>query len=297
MPIVNTPRGIDLYYETFGDSRNPAIILIAGLGSQSISWAEGFCRRLADGGRFVIRFDNRDSGLSSILDDAPFDQDALRAAFMAGDMDQVRALAPYTVADMAGDVAHLLDGLGVERAHIVGASMGGMIAQWVAILHPDRCHTLTSIMSSTGEPEYGQATPEAREALMAPPATSRDDYIASSANWAVWQSPRYLDLEQLRRDAAAAYDRSFQPAGTSRQMTAIAASPSRVDGLRNLTVPTLVLHGREDTLINYSGGERTAELIPGSRLVLIDDMGHDRPEPLWPAICGEILAHTELGNN
>ncbi len=198
---------------------------------------------------------------------------------MSGDLVKARALAPYTLSDMAGDGLGLLSALGIERAHVVGASMGGMIAQTMAIEHPQRVLTLTSMMSTTGEPEVGQATPEALEALLAPAATDREGYIASAESWMLWHSRRYPELEETRAIAAESYDRGHYPQGTSRQLAAMIASGSRAEGLARLRVATLVIHGQDDTLIAPSGGERTAELIPDARFVLIEDMGHDRP---WP---------------
>ena len=193
---------------------------------------------------------------------------------------------------MADDGFALLSALGIERAHIVGASMGGMIAQTMAIERPERVLTLTSMMSTTGEPEVGQSTPEALEALLAPAATTREEYIESASSWMLWHSRRYPELEETRELAAEAYDRGHYPQGTIRQLAAMLASGPRVEGLKQLRVPTLVIHGADDTLISPSGGERTAELVPGAKLVMITDMGHDRPTPLWPEICEPILSHT-----
>jgi pimeloyl-ACP methyl ester carboxylesterase len=193
---------------------------------------------------------------------------------------------------MAADAVALLDALGVERGHVVGASMGGMIAQTVAIEHPERTATLTSIMSTTGEREYGQSTPEAQAALTGPRPADRAAYIESAARTLVYLSKRYGTVEWARSYAAECYDRAYRPEGMVRQMAAIMAGGSRADGLRALTVPTLVIHGLDDTLIAPSGGERTAELVPGAQLLLVPDMGHDRPEPLWPVLAEAIVAHT-----
>jgi pimeloyl-ACP methyl ester carboxylesterase len=182
--------------------------------------------------------------------------------------------------------------LQIERAHIVGASMGGMIAQTMAIERPERVLTLTSMMSTTGEPEYGQSSPEALEALLAPAATSREEYVASADSWLLWHSRRYPEAEQNRALAAESYDRGHYPQGTLRQLAAMLASGPRTEGLRQLRIPTLVIHGSEDTLISPSGGERTADLVVGAKHVLIEDMSHDRPSPLWPQICAPILEHT-----
>jgi pimeloyl-ACP methyl ester carboxylesterase len=193
---------------------------------------------------------------------------------------------------MALDAVELLDCLGIGRAHVVGASMGGMIAQTMAIEHPERVRTLTSIMSTTGEPAYGRSTREARQVLLSPAPTAREAYIADSVRSLVWHSTRYADPDEVRSLAARSFDRSFRPAGTARQLAAVTASGSRADGLRGLDVPTLVIHGLDDTLIEPSGGERTAELVPGATLLLVPDMGHDRPRPLWPDLVAAIVAHT-----
>ena len=181
----------------------------------------------------------------------------------------------------------------IERAHVVGASMGGMIAQTMAIEHPHRVLTLTSMMSTTGEPEFGRSTAEARQALLTPPPADRAGYVEAAARAAVWRSKRYPDLAGARELAGESYDRCYAPAGVTRQLAAMIASGSRAEGLARLRTPTLVMHGLDDTLIEPSGGERTAALIPDARLLLLEDMGHDRPEPLWPQICGAILEHTD----
>jgi pimeloyl-ACP methyl ester carboxylesterase len=292
MPAITTAHGITLEYETFGDPSDPAVLLVAGYGSQLISWPVGLCTLIADAGRYVIRFDNRDVGRSTRLDDHPITAEDIARAARAGGRAAVRDLAPYNLSDMANDAVGLLDALGIERAHVVGASMGGMIAQTMAIEHPDRCASLTSIMSNTGEREYGQATPEANAALVEPRPTDRDGYIATADRTLVYLSKRHGTVEWAREYAAACYDRAFHPEGGPRQMAAIVASGSRADGLRTLRVPTLVVHGLDDTLIHPSGGERTAELIPDATLLLVEDMGHDRPEPLWPLLADAIVRHT-----
>jgi pimeloyl-ACP methyl ester carboxylesterase len=294
VPTITTPAGIDLAYETIGSPADPPLLLVPGYGTQMIAWPRDFSELLAAGGRFVIEFDNRDSGLSSKLDGVEVDMGALVAAAEAEDAARVAALAPYTLSDMAADAAALLDGLGIERAHVLGASMGGMIAQQLAIELPERLLSLVSMMSTTGEPEVGAPTQEALEALLTPSPTERAPYIeASSAKMMIWASRRYRDRARAEEFAAANYDRCFYPQGASRQFAAILATGSRADGLRALAVPTLVIHGLDDTLIAPSGGERTAELVPGARLLLVEDMGHDRPEPLWPLLAEAILEHTE----
>lgn len=293
MPKTLVQPGVEIEYETFGSTDDPAMVVIAGFGAQLLSWHDRFCRLLADEQRLVIRFDNRDCGLSTRFDDHPVDLGAIVAAASSGDLAAVRAMVPYTLHDMAGDVVGLLDRLGIERAHVVGASMGGMIAQLVAIEHPDRTASLTSMMSSTGESEYGQSTPAAGAALFGPTPADRDGYVAGAVAAArVWGSRRYFDPDAAAALASAAFDRGHSPEGTARQLGALLAAGSLADGLRTLTVPTLVIHGLDDTLVTPSGGRRTASLVPGSELMLVRDMGHDRPEPLWPLLRDALVRHS-----
>jgi len=285
-------NGVEIEYETSGDPSDPALLLIMGFTAQLIAWDERLCSSLAGRGRFVIRFDNRDAGLSSHLDGIPVDIGAVIQALLGAGDDLPPA--PYTLRDMALDAIGLLDAIGIDRAHIVGASMGGMIAQTIAIEHPRRLLTLTSVMSSTGEREYGQATAEASAALLTPPPQDRDEAMdRAAAITKVFASPRYFDEWRVRELAGAAFDRAFYPEGATRQLAAVMASGSRADQLRNVSVPTLVIHGRCDTLIDPSGGQRTAEVIPGANLLLLGDMGHDLPEPLWPLIVDAIIRHQE----
>jgi len=292
MPQASTRSGLHLAYETTGSPGDPPLLLVSGLGAQLLSWDDGLCALLANAGRYVVRFDNRDAGLSTSFDAEPVDLAAVLRAMADGDGVTARSLVPYTLSDMALDAVELLDVLGIDRAHVVGASMGGMIAQTMAIEHPDRVLTLTSIMSTTGEPAYGRSTREARQVLLSPAPTEREAYIEDSVRSLVWHSKRYADPGEVRDLAARSFDRSFRPAGTARQLAAVTAGGSRADGLRSLAVPTLVIHGLDDTLIEPSGGERTAELVPGAELLLVPDMGHDRPRPLWPVLVEAIVAHT-----
>lgn len=284
-------RNIELEYDHFGDPKDPALLLIMGFTAQMVAWEETFCTQLADRGHFVIRFDNRDCGLSTKLHGVPSNSDAvIMAAMMEAEMPPVA----YTLSDMAADAAKLLDHLNIERAHVMGASMGGMIAQTFAIEYPHRTKTLISIMSQPGELTVGQATPEAMALIVTPAPSDRDEYIAFAPKWQLWQSKKYRSDELSRRNAIRDFDRSNYPEGGPRQMAAIYASGSRSEGLQKLQVPTLVIHGTEDQLITPSGGERTAELIPNSTLLLVDDMGHDMPEPLWPLFLDAISKHTAL---
>ena len=275
MPRTNTPAGVEIEYDTFGQPTDPALLLVMGFTAQLTSWPQPFCQSLADGGHYVIRFDNRDSGLSSKFDGAT-----------------PATSGPYTLSAMSDDAFALLRALNIEQAHIVGASMGGMIVQVMAIEHPERVLSLTSVMSTTGEPEFGQPAPEAIATLLTPPPTEREAFLDASKNRVIFMSRRYADVDKVRALSAIAYDRSFYPQGAVGQMAAILASGSRADGLRKVTTPTLVIHGLDDTLINPSGGRRTAELIAGARLLEVQDMGHDMPEPLWPTITSAILEHT-----
>jgi pimeloyl-ACP methyl ester carboxylesterase len=294
MPRVEVSPGISLAYETFGDPSDPPVLLVMGFGAQMIAWHEDFCRALADRGRYVIRFDNRDCGLSTKFDEHPVDMGRFIAAVSSGDLASALAMVPYTLTDMAADGLNLLTALGIERAHVVGTSMGGMIAQKAAITEPARVLTLTSMMSSTGEPEYGQSVPEAQAVLLSPKPADRDGYVAAADRELVWASRRYGDAALLRELAAGSYDRAYYPAGVGRQLGAMILDGSRAEALRALRVPTLVIHGLDDTLITPSGGERTAELVPGAKLLLIPDMGHDRPRELWPEIIGAVQTHTEM---
>ena len=293
MTQITTAAGITLEYETAGSETDPPLLMVSGFGAQLVAWPRAFCEQLAATGRFVISYDNRDCGLSSKLDGRLVEMDAINAAVAAGEFQRARSLAPYTLDDMAGDGLALLDALGIERAHVLGASMGGMIAQTMAIGHPERTLTLTSMMSTTGEPGYGESSPEARQALLRPTPSERGAYIDASERALIWRSRRWPDVAGVRAVAAESYDRCYYPEGSNRQLAAIVASGSRADGLRTLRVPTLVIHGLDDTLVAPSGGERTAALIRDAALMLMPDMGHDRPKPLWPALCTAILAHTD----
>lgn len=292
MPIVDVSPGVSIAYESFGDPNDVPVLLVMGFGAQMIAWHEDFCRALADRGRYVIRYDNRDCGLSTKFDDHPLDMGQFITAVSSGDIPSALAMVPYRLQDMADDGLDLLTALGIERAHVVGASMGGMIAQTMAITQPERVLTLTSMMSSTGESEYGQSSPEARAVLFSPKPGDREGYIAAAGRELVWASKRYGDPAILRELAANSYDRAYYPAGVGRQLGAMILSGSRADALQKLQVPTLVIHGLDDTLIDPSGGQRTADLVPGAKLLLIPDMGHDRPRELWPEIIDAVKAHT-----
>jgi pimeloyl-ACP methyl ester carboxylesterase len=281
-------NGIEIEYETFGDVDDPALLLVNGFTSQLTGWETELCQQLAANGRFVIRYDNRDVGLSTHFDGVSPNLSGVMKA-----RKEKTAMPPvsYTLTDFAADGMALLTALGIERAHIAGVSMGGMIVQTMAIEHPHRVMSLTSIMSHTGEPAYGRSTKEANDALMKAPPTERQRYIDETAEGRrVYSSPKYYSLDWEKERCARDYDRMFYPEGAGRQMAAIMASPDRAEGLRNLALPTFVLHGRADTLITLSGGERTAELVPGSILLVLNDMGHDLPSSLWPTIVDATIS-------
>jgi pimeloyl-ACP methyl ester carboxylesterase len=290
--VVPVSAEVSLACDTFGDPGDPAVLLVMGFGAQLISWHEDFCRQLAAHGRYVIRYDNRDCGLSTKFHEHPVDLGRFIAAVSAGDFVAAQDMAPYSLLDMAKDGLGLLTALGIERAHIVGASMGGMIAQTMAIAHPERCITLTSMMSSTGEPEYGQSSPDAQQVLFSSKPPDRDGYIAAAEAELVWASKRYADPGALRELATRSYDRAYYPAGIGRQLAAMILNGSRAEALKTLQVSTLVIHGLDDTLIDPSGGRRTAALVPGAQLRLIPDMGHDRPKELWHDLAKTIADHT-----
>jgi pimeloyl-ACP methyl ester carboxylesterase len=278
---------ITLCYETFGDPDDPTMLLIMGLGAQMTSWDTALCEQLVAQGFRVVRFDNRDAGLSTFVDQ-PVDVFEVMRAMGNGETPPV----PYLIDDMARDAVGLLDHLGVGQAHVVGASLGGMIAQAVAIGHPERVASLTSVMSTTGDPEVGMPSSEAIAALLEPPPTSREQLVDRRvANAAIWGSVGLVSEADLRAEAGASWDRQSRSDGVTRQFAAILASGSRSDALRVLEVPTLVIHGTVDNLVTPSGGERTAEVIPDAKLLMIEGMGHDLPRPLWPQFVDAVAAH------
>ena len=288
MPKTILPSGIEIEYESMGDPSRPTMLWIMGFTAQMIAWHDDFMRMFVDAGFHVVRFDNRDCGLSTKLDGVDAN---VEKAVMAAMMGDEAPAVPYTLSDMAHDAMGVLDALGIDRAHIIGASMGGMIAQTVAIEHPHRTLSLTSIMSTVGDLAYGTPTEDSMALLTAAPPSDRAAFIESAKLARIWCSKRWFDENEAMERAAREYDRSFYPEGASRQMAAIYASGDRSEKLRTLDVPTLVIHGRDDRLLQPSGGERTAELIPGAALLMLNDMGHDVPRPLWPVFRDSIVAH------
>jgi pimeloyl-ACP methyl ester carboxylesterase len=284
-------NGIEIAYETFGSPDDPTMLLVMGIGMQMVSWPPALCRMLADEGFHVVRFDNRDVGLSTHLDEAgPPDLSPLATGGRVTG-------APYTFADMADDTVGLLDHLDVERAHLVGASLGGMIAQETALRHPERVLSLVSVMS-TPSVLIGVGTREALAALMMPPATTEDGAAERAVTaFRVVGSPGYpMDEEAVADRAREAFRRSVDPAGFARQFAAGHASGDRSERLRTLVVPTLVMHGEDDPLIQPEGGRATAEAVPGARLVTFPGMGHDLPEALWPRIVEEVATHARTAS-
>jgi pimeloyl-ACP methyl ester carboxylesterase len=278
-------NGIRIAYETFGDRGARPLLMVMGLGSPMLTWHPDLCKLLAGRGFFVIRYDNRDVGRSTHLHDAP--EPDVRGALMRGDVSS----AAYTLDDMAEDGFGLLDALGLTAAHVVGASLGGMIAQTMAVRHPERVLSLTSIMS-TPSPTLTNTTPEAGAALMRPPATSREGSIARAIDIArIIGSPGYPPDDQWRAELAGRiWDQGLDPAGVMRQWMAILASGDRTEAVRGIRIPTLVVHGEADPLVNVAAGRRTAELIPGAELMVVPGMGHDLPRPMWPALADAISA-------
>ena len=277
-----TANGIEIVYETIGDPSNPPLLLVMGLGTQLIHWDLELCELFAERGFYVIRFDNRDAGRSTYID-APVPN--IRRA-MAG----LKIDAPYLLDDMADDVFGLLDHLGIEAAHVAGASMGGMIAQTMAIRRPERVLSLTSIMSTTGERRAGRPKLRVWGVLLRRAPRDKDaavEYFVRVFRM-IGSKGFPADEDRIRAHAAEAYDRGHSPAGTGRQLAAIMASGDRTDRLRGLQVPTLVFHGRDDPLIPFRGGRATADAIPGARLIGIPGMGHDLPRQVWPQLVGAV---------
>jgi pimeloyl-ACP methyl ester carboxylesterase len=277
---------VTLCYETFGDPADPAMLLIMGLGTQMVAWREDFCRQLVERDFYVIRFDNRDSGKSTSVNGRPVTLLELVAK-------RVKK-PPYTLAEMADDAIGLLDHLGIERAHIVGASMGGMIGQHLAMRYPGRVLSLASIMSTTGGRFVGQPRMAVIPLFLSKPSGGKDDYIERAVKlFRTVGSKSLFDEEYVRESAAASWDRGVNVAGTGRQLGAITADGNRSKRLARVTAPTIVIHGKDDKLVAPSGGKATAKAIKGAKLLMLDDMGHDLPRPLWPKIIDAIVENAK----
>jgi pimeloyl-ACP methyl ester carboxylesterase len=283
-------NGIDLCYDIFGSPDAEPMLLIMGLGAQMILWDDEFCREIAARGFRVIRFDNRDIGKSSKMTGGkPLKPlELLKLRFL-----KIPVAAPYRLRDMADDTIGLMDALHIKSAHLVGASMGGMIAQEIAISYPQRVRSLTSIMSTTGNPKVPPPTREAGAMLMAPPPTTKEEFLTRFAQtWKVLRVGSFpLDEAKDRERAERVFSRGLSPAGVERQLRAILASGSRKERLRSVKAPTLVIHGSVDPLVRPEGGKDTAASIPGARLMMVDGMGHAIPIPMWPPIIDAIAQH------
>ena len=280
-------NNIELEYDTFGDPSSKPMLFVMGLGAQMIRWEEELCMMFVEKGFYVIRFDNRDVGLSTKFEEAGVPD--IMKEFMAKQRGE-SITPPYTVEDMADDAVCLLDALKIEKAHICGASMGGMIVQLIAIRHPTRVLSLTSIMSTTGNPNLPQPKPEAMQVLLKPTPSEREAYIEESVKrWRVLYGSGFpYPTEKVRETAAALYDRSYYPQGMTRQLVAILATESRVSKLGSIKVPTLVIHGGDDPLVPVEGGKETAASIPGAELLIIEGMGHSLPIETWPQVVEAI---------
>jgi pimeloyl-ACP methyl ester carboxylesterase len=274
---------VTLCYETFGDAADPTMLLVMGLSTQMIGWPDEFCEQLAARGYHVVRFDNRDVGRSTQLK-------GLGVPSVKQLLLRDKRAARYTLEHMAEDGIGLLDHLGIERAHVVGVSMGGMIAQTIAARHPDRVLSLASIISNTGARWSGQPSPRMYPMLLKAAPRDRDGFVAHTVETfkKIGSQGFPVDEAELRRTAERSYDRGLNPAGSVRQLAAIIASGDRTPLLRTITAPTVVIHGRKDRLVPTSGGRATAKAIPGARLVIIDGMGHDLPRGAWPQLLDAI---------
>lgn len=297
MPVA-TANGIEITYDEVGDPEAPAILLVMGLGTQMIAWPEALCAALAERGFRVIRFDNRDIGLSTKIEQAaPVDLLAAFARAVAGQPVD----APYSLNDMAADTVGLMDALGIRRAHVVGASMGGMIAQIVAARYPDRTRSLTSIMSSSGDPSLPQGKPEAVSALLAPRPQADDRAVIIEASVKILRiigSPGFSTPDaELRAKVERAIDRSYYPPGIGRQMLAILASGSRVELLKQIKAPTLVIHGEDDPLVPLEAGKDTARHVAGAKLKTVPGMGHDLADGLVPILVDAIGRHCVIADS
>ena len=291
-PQIARANDIDICYEIFGDPKAQPMLLIMGLGAQMVLWDDDFCEQLAARSFRVIRFDNRDIGQSSKLSGgtrlSPLE--LLKLRFL-----KIPVAAPYKLTDMARDTTGLMDVLGIRSAHLVGASMGGMIAQEIAISDAERVRSLTSIMSTTGNPKVPPPTREAAALLMAPPPATKEEYLVRFAQtWKLLRVGSFPEDEARDRDRAERiYARGLNPAGVGRQLRAILASGNRKERLRQVKAPTLVIHGTVDPLVRPEGGKDTAASIPGAKLLMIEGMGHAIPVPMWPRIIDAIATHAK----
>jgi pimeloyl-ACP methyl ester carboxylesterase len=288
--FIDVGRGVTLCYETFGDPDDVPILLIMGLATQMIAWHEDFCTGLAERGFYVVRFDNRDIGRSTHFDFRPPNLRQMLTRRMSPEQ--------YTLSDMAEDSARLVEELGISPAHVVGASMGGMIAQLLAAEHPESVRSLTSIMSTTGSRRHGQPAFSVYRYLLRPPPRDRDGYIdrAAAVFGLVGSTGFRRDEQYIRERAARSYDRGYDVRAGGRQLGAIIASGDRTKALHRITAPTLVIHGTVDKMVRPSGGKATAKAIPGARLMMVEGMGHDMPRGAWPQIIDAVSEHARAAD-
>jgi len=288
--FMDVGRGVTLCYETFGDPDDVPILLIMGLATQMIAWHEDFCTGLAERGFYVVRFDNRDIGRSTHFDFRPPNLRQMLTRRMSPEQ--------YTLSDMAEDSARLVEELGISPAHVVGASMGGMIAQLLAAEHPESVRSLTSIMSTTGSRRHGQPAFSVYRYLLRPPPRDRDGYIdrAAAVFGLVGSTGFRRDEQYIRERAARSYDRGYDVRAGGRQLGAIIASGDRTKALHRITAPTLVIHGTVDKMVRPSGGKATAKAIPGARLMMVEGMGHDMPRGAWPQIIDAVSEHARAAD-
>ena len=285
--LATLPDGIELCYQTFGDPADEPLLLIMGLSCSMVWWPDGLCEQLAAAGFYVIRFDNRDVGRSTML------EGRTTLPMMVRGFTGLPARAAYSISDMARDAVGLLDVLGIDSAHVCGASMGGMIAQTIAIEHPARIASLVSIMSTTGGRRVGWQHPAVLPQMLRPAAHNREEYVeASIRTWRLIGSPGHrISDADLRQLLGAAWDHGTSTAGVGRQIMAVLTQPNRARALSRVRVPTAVIHGTADRMVHVSGGRATARAIPGAELNLIDGMGHDLPQQLWSTYV-EVIRRT-----
>jgi pimeloyl-ACP methyl ester carboxylesterase len=287
-------NGLQITYDSFGDLTDPVIILIMGLGTQMIHWNDEFCELLARNNLRVIRFDNRDIGKSTWLTSSPVPS---VLNFIGNSLFGKKVNAPYLLDDMADDTLALMDALNIGSAHLVGASMGGMIAQCIALKSPERVSSLTSIMSTTGNRSLPKAKARIGVKLLKPLAKEIDLYVAQSLDiWKILHGEHFpFDKDRVEKVIRDSRDRGFNPAGVARQLSAIIDSPDRTNGLQQLQIPSLVIHGDSDPLVPVACGIATAQAIPNATLKILKGMGHTLPVQLWPQIVDEISTLTKAG--
>ncbi len=290
MPNIKA-NGIQIEYDTFGEKSSPALLMVMGLATQMIGWEKEFCQQLADKGHYVIRFDNRDIGLSTKVEGL----NGLSILQITADLASGKKIdIPYSLEDMADDAVGLLNALDIDKAHICGASMGGMIAQIIACRYPSKVLSLISIMSTTGDPNIPPATLEAMTVLLTPSPSGREAYIDHSvATWKTLGSPGFpFDEDRVRQNAVKAFDRSFYPSGVVRQTLAVMTQTDRTSALGAIKVPTMIIHGADDILVPVDAGKASAAAIPGAELFIIEGMGHDLPIEVWDPIIDAITRNT-----